>query len=77
MDTLKAFTTRARATAGGCIALGAVLAAGVALADTTRSPDATATSAVAAPLNTTAFVTGTSPAGALDTTTLAFTLILR
>ena len=46
MDTLKAFKTRARAAAGGCIALGAALVAGAVLADTTRSPDATATSAV-------------------------------
>ena len=69
--------TRAKAAAGGCIALGAALAAGAALADTTRSPDATATSALAAPLNTTTFVTGVSSAGALDTTPLAFTLILR
>lgn len=77
MDTLKAFKTRARAAAGGCIALGAALVAGAVLADTTRSPDATATSAVAAPLNTTTFVSGISPAGALDTTPLAFTLIFR
>jgi len=57
-------------------ALVAVLGVAVALADTARSPDASATSAVAA-LNTTIGDSALSPEGGLSTLPLSFILVIR
>ncbi len=57
-------------------AFAAVLAVTAAIADTTRAPDATASSSSAA-LNTTVGDSELSPAGGLSTLPLSFVLIVR
>jgi hypothetical protein len=57
-------------------AVAAVLAVAAAIADTTRTPDATASSSAAA-LNTTVGDSDLSPAGGLSTLPLSFVLIMR
>ena len=57
-------------------AFAAVLAVAAAIADTTRTPDATASSSAAA-LNTTVGDGDLSPAGGLSTLPLSFVMIVR
>ena len=57
-------------------AVAAILAVAAAIADTTRAPDATASSSSAA-LNTTVGDSELSPAGGLSTLPLSFVLIVR
>ncbi len=57
-------------------AFAAVLAMATAIADTTRTPDATASSSSAA-LNTTVGDSDLSPAGGLSTLPLSFVMIVR
>jgi hypothetical protein len=57
-------------------AVAAILAVAAAIADTTRAPDATASSSSAA-LNTTVGDSDLSPAGGLSTLPLSFVMIVR